>query len=1184
MVLSTSEFKWELGGLITMSRKGIIIGIVGIFLILLAGTVSALSANEANARVEIKNLAFNPASILIFEGTTVIWTNNESFTHTVTSDTNVFDSGNINSGQTFDFTFNELGTFEYHCAIHPQMRGEITVIPVPSRVNAIRKIESKSILPGESTIITVSITGNANSFVLHEIPPEGWNITRGTDNADDFKNSTNEWVWKSMETNTTVTYTLTAPGNIANGTYKMEGTISDANGILTKVKGDNSLLINPHISTVGSVSGMVTDNSTGSPLKGAAISASGTVKTKTKRDGTYVLRGVPAGLVVVNASKKGYISQSKSVDLVEGSDMTLDFALQPLPKVNRTTVNNNDGFDLISYDDGLKDVINGDLNYLRWDGSWRPKGELNISNGSWPYNVTGNATTAECQWFDITLSVPRANTQFKLKPDSISYDLIYSKSELRGKETSINQTDAFIDIPYNLTSKKPVDESKDEFNIKFGRLQFKAGNEHISVHDDTLRNYTEDGIVFRDVTYLNDSDYDFRLVDGKMILAYKKKALNKLHGNVIIEIRTWDIVGANNSLWGGNVTFNSTKEVRSTGNVELKQTDDDYVLYTRFDEGKGITIHNENTSNILEGYLEGDMGNNSTSGKYVQGKYGKAFHFNGIDNKVLFRDHPTFRLPGDFSVSLYFKQDPGADNPDNDIVRKGSTATANPKAWWKLEMTKQLIHGDIQKSGQTIHSYDTQDRRDGKWYFVAFTRQSTTCSLIVNGSTIASNTCPKDATNTALLSIGAKDTYIQTTGLDFTNGTIDEVRIFNRNLTSFELESIRNNTHYPTGTVTRNLSSLIHAGEELKESGCNGTWDRSITKVDIMASTDNSSWDTIQSNAIPNVDYIVNPGNNYSYSRCSLSTTDLSKTPIIESIRARIGPKGSTYNISLSTSPLALSPQPAGGGQYTYGENITAKAQSVDGYTFQNWTEGGSQVSTSAAYQFIVTGNRNLIAVYTQNTGSDSLAGWWKFDNENGENSTFFRDWSNHGNNATCILTSCPTITSGKFGNAVSFDGSNDYIIAGNGSSLDITGNITVEAWIKPERLETAYLVKKATRDSTDGYELSLSKATGKAYFRVNQKTSHNTYKLFSTSSYPVDGSTWVHLVGVYNGSHVQIYFNGKLEKSMPAPANISSNSDNLKIGGPDDSRYFKGTIDEVRIWNRALSPEEINNSYNSGI
>jgi|GEM_PF-111499 len=84
--------------------------------------------------VEIKDLAFNPAQINISKGTAVIWTNNDSLAHTVTSDTNLFDSGNVNPGQTFEFTFNEIGTFKYHCSIHPEMLGEITVIPAPTPI------------------------------------------------------------------------------------------------------------------------------------------------------------------------------------------------------------------------------------------------------------------------------------------------------------------------------------------------------------------------------------------------------------------------------------------------------------------------------------------------------------------------------------------------------------------------------------------------------------------------------------------------------------------------------------------------------------------------------------------------------------------------------------------------------------------------------------------------------------------------------------------------------------------------------------------------------------------------------------------------------------------------------------------------------------------------------------------
>jgi hypothetical protein len=106
-----------------------------------------------------------------------------------------------------------------------------------------REIGRKSILPGESTNITVRIAGITKAIGLHEIPPQGWNVTRGSDNADGFKNNTNEWVWINSDANKTVTYTMTAPMNISIGTYQIEGTIRDVNGTLANVGGDNSIKI-----------------------------------------------------------------------------------------------------------------------------------------------------------------------------------------------------------------------------------------------------------------------------------------------------------------------------------------------------------------------------------------------------------------------------------------------------------------------------------------------------------------------------------------------------------------------------------------------------------------------------------------------------------------------------------------------------------------------------------------------------------------------------------------------------------------------------------------------------------------------------------------------------------------------------------------------------------------------------
>jgi len=78
--------------------------------------------------VEIKNYVYNPAQINVSKGTTVIWTNNDSDAHTVTSDDMVFDSGALSMGATFEWTFNQTGTFKYHCTFHPSMKAEVNVM------------------------------------------------------------------------------------------------------------------------------------------------------------------------------------------------------------------------------------------------------------------------------------------------------------------------------------------------------------------------------------------------------------------------------------------------------------------------------------------------------------------------------------------------------------------------------------------------------------------------------------------------------------------------------------------------------------------------------------------------------------------------------------------------------------------------------------------------------------------------------------------------------------------------------------------------------------------------------------------------------------------------------------------------------------------------------------------------
>ena len=93
-------------------------------------TDSTATTNTAPATanaVSIKSMAFTPKTLKVKVGQTVTWKNDDQFTHTVTSDSSAFNSGNLSNGGTFSFTFTKAGTFPYHCNIHTSMTGEVVV-------------------------------------------------------------------------------------------------------------------------------------------------------------------------------------------------------------------------------------------------------------------------------------------------------------------------------------------------------------------------------------------------------------------------------------------------------------------------------------------------------------------------------------------------------------------------------------------------------------------------------------------------------------------------------------------------------------------------------------------------------------------------------------------------------------------------------------------------------------------------------------------------------------------------------------------------------------------------------------------------------------------------------------------------------------------------------------------------
>ena len=199
------------------------------------------------------------------------------------------------------------------------------------------------------------------------------------------------------------------------------------------------------------------------------------------------------------------------------------------------------------------------------------------------------------------------------------------------------------------------------------------------------------------------------------------------------------------------------------------------------------------------------------------------------------------------------------------------------------------------------------------------------------------------------------------------------------------------------------------------------------------------------------------------------------------------------------------------------------------------------------------------------------VRGSWSFDEGAGSVAGDGSGWGNDG-----VLRGSPDWVAGLAGSALRFDGGSEYVTVADDAAVDLSGSVTLAGWVRPERVGTQYVIKKAAAGSVDGYELSLA-SSGRVFVRFNQASSKNTYRVDSTSSYPSDGQTWMHVAATFDGATVRLFVDGVQEASGSGPSSVAVNDLALAFGAqPDGLNKLRGAVDEVRIYDRALTAQEI--------
>jgi len=179
-------------------------------------------------------------------------------------------------------------------------------------------------------------------------------------------------------------------------------------------------------------------------------------------------------------------------------------------------------------------------------------------------------------------------------------------------------------------------------------------------------------------------------------------------------------------------------------------------------------------------------------------------------------------------------------------------------------------------------------------------------------------------------------------------------------------------------------------------------------------------------------------------------------------------------------------------------------------------------------------------------------------------------DASGQGNVGT--ISGATRTTAGKFGGALSFDGTSAWVTVNDAASLDLTTGMTIEAWIKPSILTSWRSV--VTKEAPDGLAYALYSGNNASrpagYVHINRD-------IAVSSTTAIVANAWTHLALTYDGATLRLFVNGVQVRTQSAPGAAMTTAGALRIGGNSVwGEYFKGLIDEVRIYNRPLAVGEI--------
>ncbi len=707
--------------------------------------------------------------------------------------------------------------------------------------------------------------------------------------------------------------------------------------------------------------------------------------------------------------------------------------------------------------------------------------------------------------------------------------------------------------------------------------------------------------VGRDVNTGNDTGAFIGVIDEPKIYNYARSAQ---------QIQT-DFTSASSNGNGAGATLGaSTKD----------QFSDGLRAYWKFNENAA-----GNGAIDYSGYGHTGVATGTTA---TTGRFGNGRSFNGTADDVIVPDADD--LDGtNHTISMWcFLANSTASRC---VITKHNTATKSGFAFFFNDADDKFYYqaGD----GVTWATYSAASPAivvpaAGAWYHVVGVHDSSVHNIYVNGAV--------SGTDTGGTVVGSnRDVYFGRNAdspTSYSPGVLDEVRIFNRTLSATDISDLYRSgppaAYYKFDDKSQTTSDISGNGNSatLGATSASSTDDPTFIPGksgaglkfdgtdDIVLISDNTTLDNITGDMTlgfwvkPESTHVVNAAMISKYSSLTGSFGVEASTANTNLYHFFWG-DGVTYkcagtNITLTPNVWQYISFSKSGAVVTYYINGVAQSTTCTGDSatilanndalyLGRWSGSGGrfwngQMDDVKIYNYARTTKQVVEDMNGghPNVGSPvgSALGHWKFDEGYGTTA------NNSGSQGSTFVgtlaasTSTPTWTqSGKYGKALTFDGTNDYLSVADTDSLSSTSK-TVSAWVKMNALGTDDIVAGKANEQWLGYGTTgLGCTASKFSFAI--RSAGGAFICANGTSTPATG-VWYHLVGTYDGTNIRFYLNGKLEAGPIAsgvPANEATTFDIGSYSGAAATWAINATIDEVKLYNYSLTASEVLTDYNKG-